>query len=49
MGYLDSQKQLYENVLKIIDKKISKGKGIKSIRKHIIKKIKELEYFKSYE
>ena len=49
MGYLDSQKQLYENVLKIIDKKISKGKGIKSIRKHIIKKIKELEYLKSYE
>ena len=49
MGYLDSQKQLYENVLKIIDKKISKGKGIKSMRKHIIKRIKELEYFKSYE
>jgi len=49
MSYLDSQQRLYQEVLKIIDKKISKGKGIKSIRKHIIKRIKELEYFKSYE
>ena len=49
MSYLDSQKRLYQEVLKTIDKKISKGKGIKSMRKHIIKRIEELEYFKSYE
>ncbi len=49
MSYLDSQQKLYQDVLKTIDRKISKGKGIKSMRKHIIKKIKELEYFKSYE
>ena len=49
MSYLNNQKQLYENVLKIIDKKISKGKGIKSIRKYIVKQINHLEYLKSYE
>jgi len=49
MSYLDSQQKLYQEVLQTIDKKISKGKGIKSMRKHIIKRIKELEYFKSYE
>ena len=42
MSYLNSQKKLYEDVLKIIDKKISKGKGIKSIRKHIVKQINHL-------
>jgi len=49
MSYLNSQKKLYEDVLKIIDKKISKGKGIKSIRKHIVKQINHLNYLKSYE
>ena len=49
MSYLNSQKQLYEDVLKIIDKKISKGKGIKSVRKHIVKQINHLNYLKSYE
>ena len=49
MSYLNSQKNLYEDVLKIIDKKISKGKGIKSMRKHIIKQINHLNYLKSYE
>lgn len=49
MSYLESQKRLYEGVLQTIDKKISKGKGIKSIRKYIVKQIKNLEYLKSYE
>lgn len=49
MSYLDSQQRLYKDVLQTIDKKISKGKGIKSIRKHIVKQIKHLEYLKSYE
>ena len=49
MSYLNSQKKLYEDVLKTIDKKISKGKGIKSIRKHIVKQINHLNYLKSYE
>ena len=48
MSYLESQRRLYEDVLETIDK-ISKGKGIKSIRKHVIKQIKHLEYLKSYE
>ena len=42
MSYLDSQRRLYQDILKAIDKKISKGKGIKSMRKYIIKRIKEL-------
>ena len=41
MSYLDTQKRL--------DQKISKGKGIKSIRKHLVKQIKHLDYLKSYE
>ena len=49
MSYLDSQQKLYQEVLQTIDKKISKGKGIKSIRKHVVKQIKHLEYLKSYE
>jgi hypothetical protein len=49
MSYLDNQQKLYQEVLQTIDKKISKGKGIKSIRKHIIKRINHLNYLKSYE
>ena len=49
MSYLNSQKRLYQDVLETIDKKISKGKGIKSMRKHIIKQINHLNYLKSYE
>ena len=49
MSYLDSQQKLYQEVLQTIDKKISKGKGIKSMRKHIVKQINHLEYLKSYE
>jgi|TARA_B100000029_G_C17437679_1_gene910285 hypothetical protein len=49
MSYLDTQKRLYQEVLKTVDNKISKGKGIKSIRKHLIKQIEHLDYLKSYE
>ena len=49
MSYLDTQKRLYQEVLQTVDKKISKGKGIKSIRKHLVKQIKHLDYLKSYE
>ena len=49
MSYLDSQQKLYQEVLQTIDKKISKGKGIKSIRKYIVKQIDKLEYLRSYE
>ena len=42
MSYLDTQKRLYQEILQTVDNKISKGKGIKSIRKH-------LDYLKSYE
>ena len=49
MSYLDTQKKLYQEVLKTVDNKISKGKGIKSVRKHLIKQIEHLDYLKSYE
>jgi len=49
MSYLDYQKRLYSDLIVEIDKKISKGKDIKSIRKHLVKQIKHLEYLKSYE
>ena len=44
MSYLDRQRDQYQEVLKLIDKKISKGKGIKSLRKSIAKRINKLEY-----
>ena len=44
MSYLDRQRDQYHEVLKLIDRKISKGKGIKSLRKSITKRVKELEY-----
>ena len=49
MSYLERSKDQYVNIIKLIDKKISKGKGIKSLRKHLVKQIKHLEYLKSYE
>ncbi len=49
MSYLDYQKRLYSSILAKVDKKIAKGKGIKSLRKHLVKQIKHLEYLKSYE
>tara|TARA_Y100000004_G_C8772338_1_gene351278 strand:+ start:79 stop:228 length:150 start_codon:yes stop_codon:yes gene_type:complete len=49
MSYLDTQKKFYQEILQAVDKKISKGKGIKSVRKHLVKQIKHLDYLKSYE
>lgn len=49
MSYLENQQRTYQDVLNKIDKKISKGKGIKSIRKYIVKQIDKLEYLRSYE
>ena len=48
MSYLDRQKDQYQEVLKLIDKKMSKGKGIKSLRKSIKKRIDQLEYLIEY-
>jgi hypothetical protein len=44
MSYLERSKDQYADIIKLIDKKISKGKGIKSLRKSLIKKINQLEY-----
>ena len=44
MSYLNRQKDQYIEVLTLIDKKISKGKGIKSLRKSILKRVNRLEY-----
>jgi hypothetical protein len=44
MSYLDRQKDQYHDILKLIDKKMSKGKGIKSLRKSIVKRLNQLEY-----
>lgn len=48
MSYLERSRDQYNDTLKLIDKKISKGKGIKSLRKSIVKKINELEYLMDY-
>jgi hypothetical protein len=48
MSYLDRQKDQYLEVIALIDKKISKGKGIKSLRKSIKKRIDQLEYLIEY-
>lgn len=44
MGYLERSKDQYLEVITLIDKKISKGKDIKSLRKSIIKKLNQVEY-----
>ena len=44
MSYLERSRDQYSNTLQLIDKKISKGKGIKSLRKSIVKKINQLVY-----
>jgi hypothetical protein len=48
MSYLDRQKDQYLEVIALIDKKIAKGKGIKSLRKSIKKRVDELEYLIEY-
>lgn len=48
MSYLDLQQHTYNKILQIVDRKISKGKGIKSLRKTILKNIEQLEELKQY-
>ena len=48
MSYLDFQQQTYNQVLEIVDEKISKGKGIKSLRKSLLKQINRIEQLKQY-
>lgn len=48
MSYLDFQQQTYNQILEIVDEKISKGKGIKSLRKTILKNINRIEELKQY-
>ena len=45
MSYLEYRKNVYEDLLKEIDK----NDDIKSLRKHIVKEINHLNYVKSYE
>jgi hypothetical protein len=44
MSYLEKSKDQYLEIITLIDEKISKGKGIKSLRKSIIERINQLEY-----
>ena len=44
MSYLERSKDQYNDILQLIDKKISKGKGIKSLRKSILKRVNQLDY-----
>jgi hypothetical protein len=44
MSYLERSKDQYLEVVTLIDRKIAKGKGIKSLSKTLLKKVNELEY-----
>jgi hypothetical protein len=44
MSYLDRQRDQYLEVIGLIDQKIAKGKGIKSLRKALKKRVDKLEY-----
>ena len=48
MSHLDKSIEIYREVIGIIDKKEAKGKGLKSVRKKLNKRIEEIEYLKSY-
>ncbi len=48
MSYLDRQIEAYREVISIINDREAKGKGLRSVRKKLNKRIKELEYLKSY-
>jgi len=48
MSYLDREIAMYKEVIDLIDKKEAKGKGLKSVRKKLNKRIEEIEYLKSY-
>ena len=48
MSYLDRSKEQYTEVINLIDKKLSEGKGIKSLRKSLVKRVKEIEYLMKF-
>ena len=48
MSYLERSRDQYSEVINLIDKKISKGKGIKSLRKSLVKRVKEIEYLMKF-
>tara|TARA_A100001035_G_scaffold242273_1_gene208687 strand:- start:3196 stop:3345 length:150 start_codon:yes stop_codon:yes gene_type:complete len=49
MSYLDREMAIYKEVINLIDKKEAQGKGLNSVRKKLNKRIKEIEYLKSYD
>jgi len=48
-SYFDREIELYKGVIDIINKKISKGKDLNSVKKKLNKKIERLEYIKNYD
>jgi len=42
-SYLDKRQQDLYEMVNLIDKKVSKGKGIKSLKKTLLKRIKHLD------
>jgi|TARA_B100001094_G_scaffold96115_1_gene92074 hypothetical protein len=48
MSVLDTKLDIYRDVINLINKQESKGKGLNSIRKKLNKKIEQIEYLKSY-
>ena len=48
MSYLDREMEIYREVIDLINRKEAKGKGLDSIRKQLNKKIKRIEFIKSY-
>tara|TARA_B100000424_G_C22501416_1_gene290165 strand:- start:306 stop:455 length:150 start_codon:yes stop_codon:yes gene_type:complete len=48
MSYLDREMAIYREVIDLINRKEAKGKGFKSVLKKLNKRIKEIEYLKSY-
>ena len=48
MSYLDREMEIYRKVISIINEKESKGKGLEYVRKTLNKKIKKIEFLKSF-
>ena len=48
MSYLERSRDQYSEVINLIDKKLSEGKDIKSLRKSLVKKVKEIEYLMKF-
>ena len=47
-SYFDREIELYKKVIDIIDNEISEGKDLESVKNKIYKKIKRIEYYKTY-